>query len=854
MLERENELETLSRLLDDATSQGGRVVLVRGEAGIGKSTLINRFLSDTSERAHTLLGACDDLLTPQPLGPIWDIARQDPSLAEPLTNGDRRSVMESVLDLLSRSLRPTVLVLEDTQWADEATLDLIRFIGRRVPRANGILILTYRDDEVDADHSLRHVISELPPRHVVRMQLEPLSSNAVASMMKDELFDLNRVLALTDGNPLFVSEVLASGVESVPISVQESVIARASKISLDARRILDVTSVIPGGADLSLIENVLHPTREQFAEAERLGLLEVTDDVVMFRHELQRRAIESSLTRTDRQRINQQVLASFDHEVDPSRLVHHAREANDAEAIVQFAPLAAREAIAIHSTREAVAHFRILEPHLSDLPSTEQAEILEEWARQEHFLDSGRSLSLIDRAVELRRSLEDKEELGRVLMFAADVKRQYLRLNDSLLDAAEAVAIFETSDQSVDLARALSSHALVTWLTYEDIPRSLILTDRAKEIAEASADQLAKISVLTTEGTMRHSGGDDRGIALVEESLRLAENGGHAFHEVRSLLNLAGMCGDVRDVDRAVDFARRASDTAMSNELPAFEADAHALLAEFRLWEGDWVEAEKLASELLGSTPHTAALAWRVLATLQIRRGRSEARSAINHMWSLAQQADVLTVTEPSAGVLAEFMWLSGEDDPAWRRQLVDTLEACLEASRPWPSGAFAFWMWKLGLLETVRTGSAHFYDWIINGEYKMAAEFWHDRSIPYEEGLALMHGDVSEQITAVRIFEDLGARATADRVRRGLIDAGVAVPRGKSQSTRSHAAGLTARQAEVLGLLAQNLTNVEIADVLFISHRTVEHHVSAILMKLDVPDRDAAVDTARVQGVLTLP
>ena len=209
ILERDAELAELAGLVDETESSGGRVVLVRGEAGIGKSTLVSQFLNDCRGRANTLLGACDDLITPQPLGSIWDIARLDSSLAQPLANGDRRAVMETLLDLLSRK-RPTVLVLEDTQWADEATLDVIKFLGRRIGRANGLLVLTYRDGEVDMEHPLRHVIGELPPQNLVRMSLNQLSAAAVTAMIESQSLDINVVLALTGGNPLFVTEVVAS--------------------------------------------------------------------------------------------------------------------------------------------------------------------------------------------------------------------------------------------------------------------------------------------------------------------------------------------------------------------------------------------------------------------------------------------------------------------------------------------------------------------------------------------------------------------------------------------------------------------------------------------------------------------
>ena len=373
MLEREVEVSELARLLDSAASAGGCVVLIRGEAGIGKSTLITHFLAASRGRADTLLGACDDLRTPQPLAPIWDVARATPSLRQPLADGDRRAVMETLLALLSRRPQPTVLVLEDTQWADEATLDLITFLGRRIGRANGLLLLTYRDVEVDAEHPLRVVIGGLPQQNVARMSLNRLSPDAVSSMIESASFDIDQIVTLTGGNPLFVTEVLASGTEHVPLSVRDAVLARAAKLTLAARRVLEVVSVVPGQAERSLVDALARATEQQLAECERQGLLIVRDGALSFPHDLQRRAIESSLSPNDRRRFNPQVLDSLRVTADPARLVHHATEANDVDAIVDYGLRAARAAMAIRSTSEAVAHFRALRPHLDRFELAERA-------------------------------------------------------------------------------------------------------------------------------------------------------------------------------------------------------------------------------------------------------------------------------------------------------------------------------------------------------------------------------------------------------------------------------------------------------------------------------------------------
>ena len=374
ILEREQEIRDLTALLDGLASSNGRVVLVRGEAGIGKSALISQFISEVEDRAHVLVGSCDDLVTPQPLGAIWDIGRVEPAVNAALHEDRSREVMEALLDLMHRTLRPTVVVIEDTQWADEATMDVIKFVGRRIGETNGLLILTYRDGEIDVDHPLRQVIGELPPDRLVRMALHRLSPDAVASMIASSAFDLDEVLVLTNGNPLFVKEVVASGTDVVPASVKDSVLARAAKVSLPARSLLDLVSVIPGSAELSLIEKMIDLDPDRVAECRRQGLLGTTETQIGFLHELQRRAIESSLDSIERRRINRRVIEALGPHANPARLLHHAVESGDVDSIVVYAPSAARAAMDSGSTREAVTHYRSFDRYLDHLSLVEQAD------------------------------------------------------------------------------------------------------------------------------------------------------------------------------------------------------------------------------------------------------------------------------------------------------------------------------------------------------------------------------------------------------------------------------------------------------------------------------------------------
>jgi predicted ATPase len=209
LLERDREVQLLTGLLAGADT-GGHVVLIRGEAGVGKTSLVREFIERIGDEAHILVGTCDDLSTPQPLSPFYDIARTEPDIAQALGAQDRRSLFDATLELLSRRLRPTVLVIEDTQWAGEATLDAIRFLGRRIHDTNSLLILTYRDEADDLDHPLRAALGAIAIADMTRIHLECLSAEAVAALLEGTGHDLPTVMRLTDGNPLYVAEIAAS--------------------------------------------------------------------------------------------------------------------------------------------------------------------------------------------------------------------------------------------------------------------------------------------------------------------------------------------------------------------------------------------------------------------------------------------------------------------------------------------------------------------------------------------------------------------------------------------------------------------------------------------------------------------
>jgi DNA-binding CsgD family transcriptional regulator/tetratricopeptide (TPR) repeat protein len=851
LLQRDGELGLLDELLGEVESSGGRVVLVRGEAGIGKSSLVREFASRQQGDAHFHLGYCDDLLIPQPLGPFWDIARAEPTLAKPLEDGDRHGVMAAVLDLLSGRLRSTVVVLEDTQWADEATLDTIKYVGRRIEGANGLLVLTYRDGEVDFEHPLRAVIGELPPENLVRLHLHGLAAPAVELMVEGTDLIAEEVLALTDGNPLFVTQLLAAGVDRVPSSVQDSVIARAAKLSAGARSLLDLVSVVPGAVERSLVESVLAPAREDIAECSRQGLIMEGDATLSFPHELTRRAIEAVLDQSHRRRLNRQVLAALEGWGDPSRLVHHAREAGDVEAIVACAPLAARAAMSIESHREALAHFRALEPYLDRVDPTDRAAIVDEWAHNEFYLDNVEALEILDRAIQLHRSSGDDIALARALTFAVRVNEVNGRPEVAAAASEEAVTILSSLPPGEDLAFALSTRA---WLAMMRSERSSALkfADQAIVTARETGNELALIHALNTKGVEICQAGDPAGLEMLEEVSRRAAASGYRFEETRALINLTDTALQALELERAAETAQRARHSAVEHELPLFEAYAKALQAEVLQWKGNWSAAVDLAAEAVDSHPHTRSSAGYVLATVQARQGRSGAKPMLDQTLEVARAIGELQHMAPVASATAEYMWLTGEVDSAMVTLCRQVLDDAVRLEPSWYAGALSLWLWKLGELDAVAGVIPAPYRLLMEGNWQESTQAWSDKGCPYERAVALSHGEGAARLEALEIFETLGGTAAASKLKKALRQDGVPIPRGKARQTRSHAAGLTARQAEVLSLLAESLSNAEIADQLFLSPRTVEHHVAAIMGKLEAGSRDEAVAVAAQQGLLT--
>ena len=253
---RTRPLQLEESLGDVVLTRRGGLVSVTGEAGVGKTSLLRRFCADQHDAPRLLWGACDPLFTPRPLGPLVDVA--EATGGELLHVVDEGAKPQAVAAALIRELAvrgPTVLVLEDLQWADEATLDVIALLGRKIETVPALAVLTYRDDELDRRHPLRIVLGAFArARALRRVDLTPLSRDALARLAEPRGVDADELYRKTGGNPFFATEALAAGDAKVPATVREAVLARAASLSPQAEALLEAVAVAPPNVPLWLLE------------------------------------------------------------------------------------------------------------------------------------------------------------------------------------------------------------------------------------------------------------------------------------------------------------------------------------------------------------------------------------------------------------------------------------------------------------------------------------------------------------------------------------------------------------------------------------------------------------------------
>ncbi len=844
LLERDDVLQDLVGLVDRARSGDGHIALLRGEAGIGKTAVARAVARAVAKDARVLWGACDDLLAARPLGPVWDMASADPGLADALRADDQRLVRQALLDVFTRTHRPTVAVFEDVHWADGATLDLLTLVGRRIEDTHTLLLVTFR--EVLADHPLRVVLGDLPASRVHSHRLRPLSRDAVASLADDPEVTA-RVFEQTGGNPFLVSALLSDPGQQVPATVRDLMGSLLARLAGKAERLVQLVSVVPGQAELALLDEIDPDLGDSFAAAANLGLLQLVDDAVAFRHELARTAIETGLDERRRRQLHLQVLEAGERlGFDPAQLAHHARLAGDVDAMVRLLPHAARHAAAGHSHREAITQLDALEPHLHLLPLDEQADLHELWATEAVFV-TGEGLQHARVAVDLRRQMGDAPGVGAGMVRAARsawAGGEYGEAADLLEGAVEVLEPVGGQD----LALAYAEVARIA--AQDDDP------DRARSYAEkalvlAPEPSEARALALSTAGVERNLRAYPDGCAMLVEAAHIAESLGLAWMLQRARGNLIQAALDAKDVEHA----RRLNDAALATvDDDIVTSSYHVIMGGvIDTAAGDYEAAGPVLRDMVDRDTPAAGLQWFAevaVAELLVRSGDAGAGPAVVRLWDRVCGVGQVPGRAWVGTLMAQYHWVFRQrDDPSTQRNL-EILEETVERGGQWVVADHALWLWLDGHLDAIPDRAAPPVRWLGDGDWERTADWFAERGVPFEQAVALSLGDTDAQLEGLRIAQRIGARALAARLRDGLrADGATGIPRGPRAATRESPLGLTPRQGDVLTLLADGMSNANIAERLFLSVRTVENHVSAILAKLDVATRDEAVDVAAAAG-----
>ncbi len=642
----------------------------------------------------------------------------------------------------------------------------------------------------------------------------------------------------------------------LPTTVRDAVLARTADLDAAAWDALNLLSCSPGAVPDRLLTDlgVTLPALRSLSDA---GLVRRSPRGVAFRHDLCRMAIGSVIPPGAAAGLHRRLLDAYEatSNVDPAVLTHHALGADDDERIRRAAFEAGLMAARSGAHTQAAEFFTIAMDHGGRPEADEEAELLELLAWEFYLIDR-----LPDAITACQRAMHIRQQLGESAAVSANHHSlsvyQWYSANRALAEghAAKASEVLDadTDDakQLVQLGHAFAMQAYLAGLV-SDLDRGLTLIARAHEIADRTGDSDLTVRVRLIENYAVMLMGDESGREAI---LSILQAGPKHIDELYSSgwSNITYLDVEQRRLDRAAELLDISIPLMMEHDLPICRVWQMGSRARMQLMVGDWDEATADADRVLDEPSAPMARTWpSLIQALVALRRRGVGADSLDDAWRLACRFGEPIRMLPVSAAIAEFCWLTGTPD--------DRLAQCREllANGPiegleWSRGELAAWLRRLG--DTVDTaGIAEPYRLLLEGAYEAAADEFHRLSMPYDGALALVDsGDPALSARALDILDRLGADAVAAKVRRDLRSQGMSVvPARRRSATLANPAGLTARQVEVLRLLDDGLTNAELAERLYLSVKTVDHHVSAILAKLEVGKRRDAVRKARELGLL---
>lgn len=848
LLERDEFLSELNSLNRSVYNGEGKIVAICGDAGIGKTSLVETFTKQNEDKAEIFWGACDDLFTPRPLAPLYDIANKMHSrIIDKLDLGaPRPSIFTMFLNEIHLK-EPNIIVIEDVHWADESTLDLIKFLAKRINKYRTLLILTYRDDEISAAHPLRLSFSSLPAKYFKRIGLPPLSKSAVKKLASSFGRDDDKLYTKTGGNPFFVTEILMNSKEEIPATIKDLIISRLNRLSPASRDAVETISVIPGSAD-KWLTNILIKDYRSIDEAVESGILKVENDIILFRHELLKIAVEEPLSEAKRFEKNTAVLNILlkQKNIDPflARIVHHAARIADKEVIFKYAPLAAKQAARLGAHEQALKHYKTALQYSEHISIEERLDILEGYshecyltARIEEGIQSCESaIEILKDHVDPLREGENFRRLSRLLWYYGKDKKG----EEFILKAIKTLEKFPPGKQ---LAMSYSNFSQI-YMLREKTDMAVKWGEKGVNLARTLNNIEIEAHALNNIGAAKLFASDYSGEKYLRKSLELSLQNDLHEHVCRANVNLGTANMYMRNLSKAEKFFSAAVDYANEKDIKLASLCVAGEVAQIKLHLGNWDEAIEVSYEVYANTKAPVMdklLPVTVIGLIRARRNDPGAFQLLDEANELVYDTGELMKLVKVKAARAEAFWFKNE--------LADNIEELITAydlvkasNNPWAIGEIAFWLWKGGKLPEIPKLIAEPFLLQIKGNWSAAADLWEELKCPYEQALALADGDEKAMKKAIKIFDGLGAATAPLLVKQKMRKSGIKnIPKGPRQSTKENPSGLTGRQMEILELVANGLSNSDIGNKLYISARTVENHISTIFSKLNIHTRTEA-------------
>ncbi len=861
LIERGGFMTALASQFGKVSENEGRCVFVSGEAGIGKTSLIKAFCNEVKSKCNIYQGICDALFTPRPLAPLYDVLLQlGKSIPDSNIDATNRTVFfTNFYQELSDRTGVNLVVFEDIHWADEATLDFIKFFARRISQLKCLFILTYRDTEIHSGHPLRTIMGQLNPDSFTRIELQPLSKQAVGKMAEERGYNGEDVYRITNGNPFYVTEILASYSEGVPDNIKDSILSVYNKMNEKTQYVWQILSVLPTAFEMNYLDKMDGSYLPAVQNCIDARILIVDKGRILFKHELYRRTVESSLSPLARIALNKKILdlllESFEENDAPERIIHHAKNANEYDLVVKYAPMAARQAASVGAHIEAARLYLTAIEYYQGNDEDTLLQFYESYAYECYLTNQPKeAIIYTNRALDIWKKKNVIEKIGNSMRLLSRLWWWSGNWHRAENFAKEAIEVLESQPSSKAKAMAYSNLAQLKMLT-EKLDECLYWGEKAIAIARELNDGETLSHALNNVGTVQMTQGSmEKGNELLQQSLAIALKNSYNEHAARAYTNLgcnSVMLKNYKEAEKFFDEGIRYSE---ERDLDAWSSYMISWTARLKLETGRWKEAYHIAETLLkneNQTPVIRIIVLVIAASIKMRRGEEDALRLLMDAKSIASQSMESQRILPVLSAILEYEWITGS--MVIDNEFLDAVKAKVVSSDTvYGNGEFVFWLKKARKQKLAVKKMEENYNTDNPTSMLNAAAFWERAGSPYQQALILFETNDENKREAIAIVQRLGATAVYERMKFEMRRSGIKnIPRGIRKTTQSNPEFLTDRELEVLRLLQEGLHNKEIAARLFISAKTVDHHISAILYKLEVNSRTKAVHAAEKLGII---